>query len=150
MHGLLSRFARDERAAVTIEFVLWIPIIVALLTIAIDATALYITHTEMWNVARDTARRITSGKIQSEAEAEAYAVQAMSLRDFTYLVDVEQDPNGTTWVALGLWVKDMSIIGYGSPLTIFGGLVNARVVMRPDPRIPWEPDTSDDGTAETQ
>lgn len=129
---------RDKQGAVTIEFVLWIPIIVALLVTAIDATTLYVTHTEMWNVARDTARRITSGVIRSEAQAVSHATQAMKLRDLPYAVDVFHDPDGDTSVAIRLAFKDMSIIGYGSPLTIFGGTITAHVIMRSDPRIPFK------------
>jgi len=129
---------RDERGAQTVEFVLWVPIIVALVVIMVDAATLYITHTEMWNVARDTARRMVTGKILTEADAEAYALDAMSLRDWPYAVEADYDESGVVQFLMALEVGDISIIGYGSPLTIFGGTVRARVVMRPDPRIPFQ------------
>ncbi len=138
MRRRLHEFISDNGGAVTVEFVLWVPIVVALVTIAIDATSLYVTHTEMWNVARDTARRITTGVIRTEADAVAHANQAMNLRDLPYVVDVSYDPDGDTSVTIMLTVKDMSIIGFGSPLTIFGGTIAAHVVMRPDPRIPFD------------
>lgn len=129
---------QDERAAVTIEFVLWIPIIVALLVTAIDATTLYVTHTEMWNVARDTARRMVTGKILSVSEAEAYATNAMNLRDLPYAVTASYDETDVVEVTIAINFADMSIIGYGSPLTIFGRTIAATVVMRPDPRVPFD------------
>ena len=47
-----TQLIQDEQAAVMIETVLWIPIILALLIAAIDVTAVYVTHTEMGNSAR--------------------------------------------------------------------------------------------------
>ncbi len=48
-------FLGDEKAAVTIEFVLWVPIFVGLLVFVTDASIIYLTHSEMWSVARDLA-----------------------------------------------------------------------------------------------
>lgn len=136
-----DRFCRDEKGSATIEFVLWVPIIVALLTIVIDATTLYITHNEMWNVARDTARRMVIG-ILSEDDAKQHAVDAMDLRDFPYYVDASypedpKDPDSVVSVTIALSVRDMSILGYGSPLTLFAHDMAARVIMRPDPRVTY-------------
>lgn len=134
----LPEFMADDGGAVTIEFVLWVPIIVALLITAIDATTLYVMHTEMWNVARDTARRMVTGKILTESDAEDHALEAMNMREAPYAVEADYDKDGvvTLWIAFAF--SDISIIGYGSPLTIFGRTVSARVVMRPDPRIPFK------------
>lgn len=128
------RFLRDETGAMTIEFVLWIPVIVALLTVVIDATTLYITHTEMWNVARDTARRMVSGRITTLDEARNCAAAAMSLRDFPYYVDAAYDKDTGAEVLIAIKVNDMAIIGY-SPLSILGGNMVAHVIMRPDPDL---------------
>ena len=134
----LSTFIQDERAAMTLEFVLWIPIIVALLMTLIDATSLYVTHTEMWNVARDTARRMVTGKVLSEAEAEAYAAKALYLRgDLPYYIAATYDETMAVQVLIVLSTADMSILGIGSPMQIFGTNMEARVLMRPDPRIPF-------------
>lgn len=137
MVSAFVQFTRDDRAAATIEFVLWVPIILGLLVTAIDATTLYLTHTEMWNVARDTARRMVTGKILTEDDAKAYAASAPSLRDYPYSVEATYDEDGVVEVWIGIAFSDLSIIGYGSPLVIFGTNVIARVVMRPDPRIPF-------------
>lgn len=136
-------FLRDERGSATIEFMLWIPIIVALLVTVIDATTLYITHTEMWNVARNTARQMSSGVIGTEAEAEACAANLMSLRDFPYTVDATFDEDAGAQVVIVLPVNDMSIIGY-SPLTILGGDMTARVIMRPEPQSTFGTETNPD------
>ena len=58
----ISTFLRDETGAVTIEFILWVPVFVGLLVFVTDASIIYLTHSEMWSVARDTARRMTTAR----------------------------------------------------------------------------------------
>lgn len=128
------RFLRDEKGTMTIEFVLWIPVIVGLLTVVIDATTLYITHTEMWNVARDTARRMVTGRITTLDEARSCAVAQMSLREFPYFVDAAYNEDAGAEVLIAIKVNDMAIMGY-SPLSILGGNMVAHVIMRPDPDL---------------
>ena len=45
---------RDEKGAVTIEFVLWVPIFASLLVFVTDASIIYMTHSEMWTYPRRT------------------------------------------------------------------------------------------------
>lgn len=130
----LRSFIRDSKGSATIEFVLWVPIIVALLMIVVDAATLYITHSEMWNVARDTARRLNTGQIKTEEDAETHAANAMGLRDLPYAFNATYDPDNGIEVVIALRVNDVSIIGY-SPLSIIGGDMMARVVLRPDPDV---------------
>lgn len=137
MRRRLRAFLCEEQGAVTIEFILWMPIVVALLVTAIDGTMLYVTHTEMWNVSRDTARRMVTGKIRTVEEAEAYAVNAMSLRELPYGVFAYYDADNVVEFRMAISFSDISIAGYGSPLLIFGTEMMARVVMRPDKRIPF-------------
>lgn len=132
----LDRFRRDETGALTIEFVLWVPIILGVLLLVVDATTIYITHSEMTNVARDTVRRMVTGVILTTDDAEAYAVDAMSLRDnYSYHVEAAYDMSTGAEVIMRFAVADMSILGYGSPLQIIGGVMATRVVMRPDPNV---------------
>lgn len=130
----LGQFLGDEGGALTIEFVLWIPIIVAVLITVIDATTVYVTHTEMWNVARNTARQMSTGVIGTEDEAEACATKLMELRSLPYYVDASYDEDVGVQVAILLRVNDFAIIGY-SPLAILGGDIMARVIMRPNPEV---------------
>ena len=129
----LDRFRRDETGALTVEFVLWVPVIMAVLIVVIDAATIYVTHTEMWNVARDTARRMVI-EFTTTAQAKAYANNAMNLRQYhNYDVDIHFEKDARAEVIIRFAVADMSILGYTSPMTIFGGTMSARVVMRPIP-----------------
>ena len=137
MRGIMT-FLRDDRGSQTIEIVLWIPIFVALLVIITDASMLYLTQTEMWNVARDTARRMTTTNLQTVAEAEDYANSQLNLytnNSGLYSVDVSYDP--VVQVVISVGAGDISFTGFRYlDFTILGGPITAQVVMRPEPKPP--------------
>jgi Flp pilus assembly protein TadG len=142
MRGILN-FLRDDRGSQTIEFVLWLPIIGALLVIISYASILYTTHTEMWNVARDTARRMTTGVfdvtgVLDEAAAQDYAQSQLKLYEIFgtgYDVQVAEDTVASTMtVVITLGVTDGSFdAGFIGALSLVGGTLAARVVMRAEP-----------------
>ena len=131
----IATFLRDDRGSQSIAFLLWVPVFVALLIIVMDTTTLYITQTEMENVARDTARRMIRGL--PPAAAEALALSAMSLRDYPYTVRATFDMDTGAEVTIAMQTADMLIAGYLSPLVISGTTLGARVVMRPDPTVDY-------------
>ena len=65
-------FPRDEDGSTTIEFVLWLPLLVALLLFATDVTLAFMRQSHAWQVSRETAR-IVSRHGMDEAAAEAFA-----------------------------------------------------------------------------
>ena len=142
MRGILT-FLRDDRGSQSIEFVLWLPIIGALLVIISYASILYTAHTEMWNVARDTARRMTTGVfdvtgVLDQTAAADYAQSQLRLYDLFgsgYVVVATEDTVASTMtVVITLGVTDASFdAGYFGALTLVGGTMAARVVMRAEP-----------------
>ena len=124
-------FLRDEKAAVTIEFVLWVPIFIGLFVFVTDASIIYLTHSEMWSVARDTTRRMTTGEITNDAEVRDYAGARLFLGSRTYVIDPEfstADLNIT--IAIGL--DDAAIFGFFFK-EILGQSLVASVTMRKEP-----------------
>jgi len=77
----------DEMGAVTIEFVLWVPIFASLLVFVTDASIIYMTHSEMWNVARDTSRRMSTEEITTVNEVRDYAAAPLFLSEREYVID---------------------------------------------------------------
>jgi len=137
MRSVLT-FLRDDRGSQTIEFVLWLPIIGALLVIISYASILYTTHTEMWNVARDTARRMTTGVLDVGVPAEDYAQTQLRLYEFLgsgYDVIATEDTVAETMtVVITLGVTDGSFdAGFFGAFSLVGGTLAARVVMRAEP-----------------
>lgn len=135
----IDRFRRDERGSASIEFVLWIPILIPVLLLTIDATTLYQIHSEMWNVARDTARQLSDGDIMCPADAKTYAIDALSHGDPQYAADhyfvqAWNDSVKGAQVVITLRMKDTPIFGWAA-LTLMGRDIVARVVMRYDPRL---------------
>ena len=135
MRDILT-FLRDDRGSQTIEFVLWLPIIGALLVIISYASILYSTHTEMWNVARDTARRMTTGVLEVGVPAEEYAQSQLKHYEFFgsgYEVTATEDADRMI-VEITLGVTDGSFdAGFFGAFTLVGGTLAARVVMRAEP-----------------
>lgn len=124
----VSRFLSDERGSATIEFVLWVPVFVILLIATTDATILYLSHTEMWNVSRDIARRLSVGDItQAEAVEEAKKELFLYSRAYTVGTSVGID----VVVEITTNVGDASIFGFFKP--VLGRDLSARVVMRREP-----------------
>jgi hypothetical protein len=113
---------------------LWLPVFVAMLVLVIDATTLYFMHTEMSVVARDAARRLTTGQLRNSQEAEDYVASALAVRELPFTVDVVYDPLNSMEVAITRTYGDMSITGF-STLTIFGRDLTARASMRSAPLL---------------
>jgi Flp pilus assembly protein TadG len=123
-----ARFLRDEGGSATIEFVLWVPVFVVLLIATTDATILYLSHTEMWNVSRDIARRIAVGDITAdEAVTEAGKELFLYNRGYRVATDVGID----VVVEIQTNVGDASVFGFFKP--VLGRELSARVVMRREP-----------------
>ncbi len=123
-------FLRDEKGAVTIEFVLWVPIFVGLFVFVTDASIIYLTHSEMWNVARDTTRRMTTRQFTTVAEARDFAAARLFLGERTYVID--PDFGGEMNVTIAISLDDATIFGFFFE-SILGKSLVASVTMRNEP-----------------
>jgi len=124
----VSRFFRDEGGSATIEFVLWVPVFVVLLVATTDATILYLSHTEMWNVSRDIARRLSVGDL-TEAQAVEEAKKELFLYSRAYTVGTSVGIDVVVEITTN--VGDASVFGFFEP--VLGRDLSARVVMRREP-----------------
>jgi Flp pilus assembly protein TadG len=70
-------FVRDE-GTVTVEFMLWIPLIFTIILFTVDVALIYLKQADMWNVARDISRRmsvdstLTNANAQTQAQAQLF------------------------------------------------------------------------------
>ena len=83
----LRRFAGDSSGFVTIEFVLWMPLVAFILVIAVDASMAFMRQSHQWQVSREAAR-IVSRYGMTEAQAEAYVASEAAIGDVVPTVDV--------------------------------------------------------------
>ncbi len=123
-------FLGDEKGVVTIEFVLWVPIFVGLFVFVTDASIIYLTHSEMWSVARDTTRRMTTEQFTTPAQARDYAAAHLFLGSRTYVIDPDFAGNMSVTIAIGL--GDAAIFGSFFK-SILGRSLVANVTMRKEP-----------------
>ena len=128
----ISTFLGDETGAVTIEFILWVPIFVGLLIFVTDASIIYLTHSEMWSVARDTTRRMTTGEITSKAEARDYAAAHLFLGSRTSVIDPTNPALADLNVTIAIGLGDAAVFGFFFK-TILGKSLVASVTMRKEP-----------------
>lgn len=68
-------FLTDDDGAVTVEFMVMLPLFTTFLLLTADATFLFLRQTTLMNVARDTARAV-SRYAMTAAEAQTYAQMA--------------------------------------------------------------------------
>jgi Flp pilus assembly protein TadG len=145
LHRLnLSEFLRDERGSQTIEFILWIPVLMMLLVTVIDATTIYLAHAEMENIARDTARRMVTGTIGNEDDAEAYAQTRLSYYDYAHNVDAIWDNTNSMVVNISTEVGDVAPFGYLIQAVLTEDIY-AQVAMRGDPNVTGFPSAGGGG-----
>jgi Flp pilus assembly protein TadG len=124
------RFLRDERGSATIEFVLWVPVFMILLVATTDASILYLHHTEMWNVSRDVARRVSVGDM-TEADAATVVQNEMFLSTNAYTVTTSDPADLDVVIQISTSIADASVFGFFKP--VLGMHLAAEVTMRREP-----------------
>ena len=125
-------FLRNETGAVTIEFVTLVPAAVMLLIFVTDASVIFMTRSEMWNVARDITRRMTTDQITTEAQVRDYAAAHLFLGTRSYVIDPDFDGDMTVKIAIG--VDNAAIFG-AFFRSILGKTLVVSVTMRREPLL---------------
>lgn len=129
MSRLLS-FVSDEGGAVTVEFVTLVPAFVLLLVFFTDASIIYLTRSEMWNVARDVTRRMTTDEITTPAQVKSYVEQHLLLYGPSYLVTPSFESDMSVRISVG--IGDAAIFGaWLGP--VIGQTLTTSVTMRREP-----------------
>lgn len=120
------RFRADDGGAVTIEFVIWLPVFFFILLMTTDLSMLLMRHANIWDVARDVARRIAVYGMTDE-EAEALVSERLGGSATVDLDDAEEDE---------VTVQIQMPIADAAPFGIFGAMsdtIGARITMLKEP-----------------
>lgn len=129
MHSI-SRFLRNETGAVTIEFTTLVVAFVMMLVFFTDSAIIYATRTEMWNVARDITRRMSTEELTTVADVQNYAATHLLLGGRNYTVD--PDFGGNMQVRIAVTIGEAAIFGaWFKP--VIGDYLVASVTMRQEP-----------------
>jgi Flp pilus assembly protein TadG len=131
MRSILN-FLRDDRGSETVQFIVWLPLIAVLLVIVTDASFLYLYHTEMVNVARDTARRMTTSNLASKVEAEDYALAELSQFGKPYSVLADYNEATAMTVVISVPIRDIAVFGLLLE-PVLSETMSARIKMRSEP-----------------
>ena len=67
-------FRDDEAGSATVEFVLWLPIFVAILGLMVDATLMLHMQARLWDIARSATRQVALAAMD-ETAAETFAAE---------------------------------------------------------------------------
>ena len=105
----LEKFLIDQTGAITIEFTTLVPAFILILVYFIDASMVYLTRSEMYNVARDAARRMSTDELTTPQAVRDYVSQHLHLGDRTYVIDPDFDADMT--LTIGIPIGDAAIFG---------------------------------------
>lgn len=129
----LIRFLHDQKGAVTIEFTVIVPLFVLLMVFFADASVIYLSHSEMFNTARDLARRMATGELTSAEDVQIYAEEHLFLGNRTYQV-FPQYVDGQIRVTMAVPLSQAAIFGaWFGP--IIGDELRATAVMASELRL---------------
>lgn len=70
------RLREDEDGSVTLETVMWFPVMLSILSVIADLSMIYTVNADMWHVSYDTARRMSREEL-SAADAPAHVRNAL-------------------------------------------------------------------------
>lgn len=132
----LRKFLNDENGAVTVEFVLWVPVFLMLIAAAVDLSTLFMNQSNLWHVTRDAAR-IVSRHGMTPAEAETYLKNNGTISSFiadpANDVDVSLDSSNLYVTAsVDATLTELDVFGFFNFTPNF--VINASVTLAMEPR----------------
>lgn len=125
----LRSYAADDRGAITIEFLSWIPAFVMMLSLIADLSFVFLTNSSMWDVARDAARRVALHKMTT-ADVEEFVRERIVTTSRNFRVNAVADDEAVT-ITIATPINDATALRVYANL-LPGDLV-ARVIMLREP-----------------
>jgi len=72
MTNLLKSFALDESGSATIEFVLWLPMVLIAFGLTVDVSMIFHSQSQVLRIVQDANRSASIGRLQTASETESY------------------------------------------------------------------------------
>ena len=118
----------SEIGTVTVEFMLWIPLVFLVILFSIDVALIYLKQADMWTVARDQSRRMSVSATYNPTQAQIRALLFSSLNTATVTTAGATTPATDKVVTITIPLCQASLFGvvgcYDNTLTL-----TARVTM---------------------
>ena len=125
----LSGFRKDEDGAVSVEFVLWLPVFLAVMVLIVDTTLVYSAEARLWDAARDATRQLSLYQL-SEDEVEDYVREnAIGLNGTLTVTASDTGPD--VWVQITMPMSDVAVFDVFNLLE--NPIIAARVTQRAEP-----------------
>jgi len=120
----------NDHGNVTIEFLIWFPVLVFFLVLTVDVSMTFARHSHMWRVASDVTRSVSTGRLQASDVPGRVAV--MSQGPTPYAVTLVQSGDlVTTRVSVPL-----SKAGFMGILALYGDTdLTSSVTMELQPHV---------------
>jgi Flp pilus assembly protein TadG len=125
----VKNFRKGTEGSVTIEFVMWLPVLFFMLLLVVDASVMFMTQSNYWSVSRDTARLVSRHALTAD-EAEVYAAQNATWGSLSPTVAVSI--NGAT-VTVSMSALSSSIAPFGILEFAIGSTINASISQTLEP-----------------
>lgn len=111
MTNLFKRFSRDESGSATVEFVLWLPMVLLAFGLTVDASMIFHSQSQVLRIVQDANRSASIGRLQTASEAESYV--ETRLRKASSAANATSTINGgiiTTTVTYP--ARDFQVLGF--------------------------------------
>mgnify|MGYP001824114864 CR=1 FL=1 len=72
MNRLLKRFARDDSGNATVEFVIWLPMVLLAFGLTVDVSMIFHSQNQVLRIVQDANRNASIGRLSTPADAENY------------------------------------------------------------------------------
>ena len=125
----LRRFRNADSGAVTVEFVIWVPVFILILAITVDATILFKTQANMWTVARDVGRQMSTG-LYNNTQALTYANSQLESWGIPGTANVAQTNDNVT---VTVSVPVTSVVPFNIVGAFTAGNISATIVQKKEP-----------------
>ncbi|MDF0603865.1 pilus assembly protein [Psychromarinibacter sp. C21-152] len=75
---VIKRFFREDQGTATIETVLMLPLLIAILSLTVDLSLIFNSRAEVLRIMQDTNRNVSIGRIEDAQTAESYVKTKIS------------------------------------------------------------------------
>ncbi len=119
--AVLARFLRRDDGTATVEAVLWFPIFIAVFGLMVDAAMIFHGQSKVLRVVQDANRNLSIGRLDTDAEVEAYINAQLALVGVTpSRTEAQSDLTaGTVSTLVVVPAREFQLLGY---FTVFNSL----------------------------
>lgn len=127
--GVARKFLRDENGAVTVEFILWFPLVCFLFFAILDFAYAFTVNASMWQQTRVAARGMSLHQLD-KTEAKSFILDGLSWSHKDFDVQITETKSSVT-VSVTTPYKKAGITN--TALRLMDGNWETRVVMLREP-----------------